>query len=226
MQTQLPLDFRLRDEATLERFVMGTNRELVSAIASLAAPNQPGFLYLTGGDGVGKTHLLQAISRQCRSSFYLPLREIAAPSADMFDGFAVADLICLDDIDHLAGQADLELALFSLINQMKEQAASFVVSAGSRPGDCGFGLKDLVSRLNACTQYHVHGLNDEHKRQYLTGDAKARGLTLSQEVIDWIFVHTPRDMQSLTGLMNRLDRESLAAQRRITIPFLKTVLKA
>ncbi len=224
MVTQLPLDFRLRDEAILDRFIAGSNQELLAEIQSIQDNNQKS-LFVVGAVATGKTHLLQASSRLLPTSIYLPLKEIDKYSPDMFEGFAEAQLICLDDIDCLAGNAEMELALFSFINQLKEQGASFIFSASQKADQCGFGLKDLVSRLNACIPYTIHELDDESKRLHLFQDAEARGLVFTREVVDWILVHKPRDMRSLAELMNLLDRESLAAQRRITIPFLRATIK-
>lgn len=225
MITQLPLNLSLRDESTFERFIPGLNQELLSVLQSPADTGYTRSIFLTGANAVGKTHLLQAASRLASFSLYLPLKNIDAYSIGIFNDFAVADLVCLDDINCLASDTEMELALFNLINQMREQGTSFIFSSPQRPDQCGFCLKDLVSRLNACTQYPLYELDDVSKREYLANDANLRGLVFGDGVLDWILAHTPRDMHSLSALMALLDHESLAAQRRITVPFLKEIIK-
>jgi DnaA family protein len=98
-------------------------------------------------------------------------------------------------------------------------------SAAAAPGQLGIGLPDLVSRLSACAQAALKPLADADRREALRQRAQARGLVLDDAVLDWLFARTQRDLGSLTALLERLDRESLAAQRRITVPFLRKLLE-
>jgi DnaA family protein len=88
----------------------------------------------------------------------------------------------------------------------------------------GIALPDLVSRLSACTQVVLKPLDDTARRDAVRQRAQLRGLALDDAVLDWLFAHTQRDLGSLTALIERLDRESLAAKRRITLPFLRQLL--
>ena len=135
-----------------------------------------------------------------------------------------SDLLALDDIDAVAGDAPAEHALFDLYNRCKVEKATMLFSAAAAPGQIGIGLPDLVSRLSACAQGVLKPLSDADRREALRQRAHARGLTLDDAVLDWLFARTQRDLGSLTALLDRLDRESLAAQRRITVPFLRQLL--
>ena len=219
---QLPLNFRLRDEATLERFVVGENQELLALLQDKNNLSRP--IYLYGSAGVGKTHLLQGLVRQYAHGLYLPFAVVSPLQPVIMEGMMSFELICLDDIDVLAGQDEMELALFGLINQLHEQNKPFVLSATQRPDQGQYGLKDLVSRLNACAHYQLHEPDDEQKCRFLKQDAKRRGMILSDGVIDWLITRLPRDMASLVDLMNQLDVLTLAEKRQITIPFLRSVL--
>uniref|UniRef100_UPI003F772D0C HdaA/DnaA family protein n=1 Tax=Klebsiella pneumoniae TaxID=573 RepID=UPI003F772D0C len=64
------------------------------------------------------------------------------------------------------------------------------------------------------------------RREVLTSQAVARGILLDDSVLDWLFARYARDLGTLLDLLDRLDQASLAAQRRITIPFLRDVLRA
>jgi len=224
MSIQLPLDITLRDEATLDRFVVGQNTELFNLINKLLE-GQDQTILITGASDSGKTHLLQAICRHSDDAIYLPLAMIEGLSPDIFEGLSQRPLVCLDDIQAIAGNAEMELALFTLINDLKEQERSFVFSSNDKLERIGFKLKDLVSRLSACTPYYLEMPDDEHKTVFLQQEARRRGVQINHEAINWILTHTPRDMTNLISLMHRLDEESLSRQRKITIPFIKQVLK-
>ena len=88
------------------------------------------------------------------------------------------------------------------------------------------GLPDLVSRLEMCTRYPLHPLDDAGRRAMLRRLSERLGLRLDDEVLDWWFARQPRDPASLVALLQRLDRATLAAQRRVTIPFLRELLRS
>lgn len=224
MGVQLPLDITLRDEATLDRFVVGQNTELINLINQLGK-DQEQMILITGMSGSGKTHLLQAISRHSKDAIYLPLAMITTISPNIFENLAQRPLVCLDDIQAISGNPEMELALFTLINELKENGQSFIFTTASKFDQAGFKLKDLISRLSACTHYYLEMPDDVHKADFLQEEAYRRGVQINSEAINWILTHTPRDMGSLIGLMRRLDEESLSSQRKITIPFIKQVLE-
>jgi len=224
VSVQLPLDITLRDEATLDRFVTGHNQELFDLLQRFSPSQAQSMILITGVGGSGKTHLLQAVCRETAHAVYLPLAMLARLSGDIFEGLADRPLICVDDLQVLSGNAEMQLALFTLINDLKENGQSFIFSADRKIDQAVFGLKDLVSRLNACARYHLELPEDTHKLAFLRLDAHRRGLQIGNDVINWILTHTPRDMTNLVSLMSRLDQESLRSQRRVTIPFIKQVL--
>ena len=219
----MPLDIALRDEATLERFVTGDNAELIELLTRFD-PERQQMVVITGVEGSGKTHLLQAVARSQDGSIYLPLADLPAVTEDAFEGLSSRSLICLDDIQVLAGDPPTELALFGLINEIRDLGHSYLFSLACPLEQAGFRLQDLVSRLAASVRYSMELPNDLHKKHFLHDDAARRGLELNDEVIGWILTHMPRDMPSLTAFMALLDRESLRSQRKITIPFVRQVL--
>ena len=223
MGEQLPLDIALRDEATLDRFVAGDNAELLKLLNSLD-PVQGQMVLIAGPTGSGKTHLLQAVARRHPDSIYLPLLDLPVLTAEVFEGLASRPLICLDDIHALAGDPGQELALFGLINEVRDLGHSLLFSTAHPLEQAAFDLRDLVSRLAACVRYSLEFPDDQHRKNFIQDDAARRGLELSEEVISWILTHMPRDMPSLTALMALLDRESLRSQRKVTIPFARQVL--
>lgn len=86
-------------------------------------------------------------------------------------------------------------------------------------------LPDLRSRLGACQQALLKPLDDAERRDVLRKQAAERGIELDDTVLDWLFNRYARDLGALLDLLDRLDQASLAAQRRITVPFLRGFLR-
>ncbi|PLY14309.1 MAG: DnaA regulatory inactivator Hda [Sedimenticola sp.] len=229
MNPQLALGITLRDDASLATFTPGDNAQLLAALQGCARAQGEPFLYLWGSDGCGKTHLLQAAcqcaSQAGRSALYLPLNEAHALGPDILNDLESLDLVCIDDIDAIAGDQAWEEALFHLYNRLRANQTGLITTAGCSPLTLPLKLADLRSRLGWGVCYQINPLSDEQKRQLLINEAQRRGLMLNDDTAAYILRHTQRDVGSLKALIERLDHASLAAQRRqLTIPFVKTCL--
>ena len=99
-----------------------------------------------------------------------------------------------------------------------------VVTADRSPLDIEFALPDLASRLRAAAWYRVAPLGDEDKVRLLVDAGQDRGLELPADVVHFLLLRVSRDQRELLRILDQLDRSSLAAQRRITIPFVKESL--
>ncbi len=143
---QLPLAIGLPDSATFDNFEPGPNRALVHALSAGSEP----YLYLWGRAGSGKTHLLQAACRAAGDgrAAYLPAGELGGLSPQVLEGMEGFPLLCLDDVDALAGRADWERALFDLFNRAREAGSRLLAAGSAAPGALGIALPDLVSRLS------------------------------------------------------------------------------
>jgi DnaA family protein len=185
-------------------------------------------VFVSGAASSGKTHLLLATCAAAdaggRAAQYLPLRRMREHAAGALRQVGGNDLLALDDVDALAGDAGAEHALFDLYNRARAEGHTLLFAAAAPPAQCGFALPDLDSRLAACTQAYLKPLGDRERREALRRRAEARGLALDEAVLDWLFARAQRDLASLTALLDRIDRAALAAQRRITVPFLRKLL--
>lgn len=224
MYPQLPLPFTLQEDFNFDSFVASENQLIVE---SLKNPNEP-YIFLWGSLGTGKTHLLQsACQHQTQlggTASYLPSKELIGISPQLLDGLANLDLICIDDIESLYGKADWEEALFNLFNQVKQAGGRLVVSSAVSPQHAEITLNDLKSRLNSGLPLNISALGDESILQVLQSRAQKLGLELNRETANYLITHYPRDLHTLWNLLNQLDQASLAAQRKLTIPFLKAAL--
>ncbi|MCU7810802.1 MAG: DnaA regulatory inactivator Hda, partial [Candidatus Thiodiazotropha sp. (ex Notomyrtea botanica)] len=99
-----------------------------------------------------------------------------------------------------------------------------VVAADHPPASLPVALPDLASRLTWGPCYHLFPLDDDERLELLLASAERRGMTMSVETASFLLQRTPRDIHFLTLLMDRLDSASMAAQRRLTIPFVREIL--
>lgn len=224
---QLPLGLHLGDHARLRNFFAGPNAELLASLRALPEGRGERLLYLSGAPGTGKSHLLQAVCATARerggTAWYLPLDPGLAPA--LLEGLEQQDLVCLDDVQRVAGHAPWEEALFHLYNRVRERGGALVVAGQGRPEELGLGLPDLVSRLRWGLLYRLQELNDAERLAALQLRAAHRGLDLPDDTGDYLLRRCPRDLPALFELLDRLDAASLAAQRRLTIPFVRSVLQ-
>ena len=225
---QLPLGLALQDGARFDSYFPGLNREAVQHLQQAASGTGENLVYVAGARGLGKTHLLQAAchcASQCdRSSTYLPLQNLLEFAPTLLEDLEQLDLICLDDVAAIAGHAVWERGLIDLFNRVRSAGGTLLVVGERRPDQSGFGLPDLVSRLGWGVTYTLKPLADEDVIASLACRAKGRGLELPEETAQFMLRRFPRDLPTLFALFDTLDTASLVEQRRLTIPFVKTVL--
>ena len=225
---QLALAVQLRDGATFDNFLATGNTLLLNELQQLGGSGER-FIYLYGAAGSGRSHLLQACchraDQQGRRAVYLPLAELAAyPPEQVVAGADQFDLVCLDDIEAVLGDRNWEQALFGLFNTLLQQDAALLVAAGVAPRQLGCALADLQSRLSWGAAYQLRSQGVDHGKALLQYRARQRGMLLSDEVANYIYHRCRRDPHSLMQALDLLDRRSLQARRRLTIPFVREVL--
>jgi DnaA family protein len=223
---QIALDLRLRDASSFENFHTGANAEAVAAALRIARGDEPGAgLFLFGPNGSGKTHLLEAACRACaergRRVAFVPLKEFRALDPACLDALESVALVCLDDIDAIAGEAAWERALFALYERMPAPRRGLMVTAQVPPGQLSLQLADLRTRLATLLCYELAALTDAEKILALQSRARNRGLDLDEDAARYLITRFPRDAHFLFGALDRLDEAALAAKRRITIPFIR-----
>lgn len=227
MTEQLPLALRYPPDQRFETFV-GADA-VVAQLRALAVGGQ-GNAYLAGAAGTGKTHLALAVCAAVdaggRRSAYLPLASAAGRLRDALDALHGNDLIALDGLDAVAGDRDDEVALFAFHNRAHDAGKTVLYAARATPDALDLVLPDLRSRLAQCARSALPALDDDGRREVLRRRARRRGLAVDDAALDWLLRRAGRDLAGLTAMLDRLDRASLAAQRRITVPFLRQVLEA
>lgn len=228
MSQQIPLPFGLDPEYTFARFLPGPNMEALRLLESVAQGSGPMPVLVHGPLGSGKTHLLQACCMAAGShgqlAMTLPMSMLREQGPVAIEGLEHFDCLCLDDIDSVIGHGPWEDALFLLFNVLKDRNAQLVLGARTPPGDWPFVLQDLRSRLASGPIIALKPLSEEESIQALIGHARALGLELSETVAHYLIRRVERDLGSLLRQLDRLDRASMAAARRLTIPFIRSVI--
>ena len=226
---QLPLALRYPPDQRLESFIGAPDGALAQLRAAAVGAAQD-WLYLSGPAGTGKTHLALALCAAAeqagRGPAYQPLLAAAGRLRDALEALEGRDVIALDGLDAIAGQRDDEVALFDFHNRARAAGVTLLYTASAAPDALGLVLPDLRSRLSQCGRIVLTPLDDEGRAAVLRTRAVRRGLALDEAAIDWLLTRTGRDLGGLVQLLDRLDRESLAAKRRVTVPFLRKVLDA
>ncbi len=224
---QLTLPVQLPQAATFDNFFPEHNQVLLAQLKTiLTVPSQ--IILLWGDNGCGLSHLCQACchaaSEQDLTTAYIPLKNHAEFSPDVLEDLAVLQVVCVDDVDAIAGSAEWELALFNLYIAAKQSGCCLVMTSHTAPAAMAISLADLKSRLGGSLVYRVQPLSDEAKHQVLRQRAAQHGMQLPAEVAEYLLHHYSRDMHALTQLLTTLDTASLSAQRRLTIPFVKQII--
>ncbi len=225
---QQVLDFGPSPVHGLEQFLPGGNAVALGLVARQAEGRGEAQLYLWGGRGCGKTHLLQGACQRAGGlglpAAYIDLRE--APHAGVLEGLERLALVALDDVQVAMGQGVWEAALFDLINRLREQEVPLLLAADRPPSALRLGLPDLSSRLGWGPILRLVELDDAGKLELLRRRAAERGLVLPREVGHYLLEHLPRDVHSLLEALERLDRASLERQRRLSLALAREVLGA
>ncbi len=236
---QLPLALRYPIEQRFDCFLPA---DAVEPALLLAAIRDGQRVYIDGPSGSGKSHLLLACAAAAdaagQSVAYLPLATLGAHAAVALQAQAVADVICIDELDVVCGDPrvdhttdngggnrELERALFGLHNRQGDAGGALIYAARAAPSELAITLPDLRSRLAHCLRLSLYSLSEPQRRELLVARAQRRGLALEDAALDYLFRRVGRDLTTLTTLLDQLDRESLAAKRRLSVPFLREVLE-
>ncbi|MDD5462926.1 MAG: DnaA regulatory inactivator Hda [Methylococcales bacterium] len=225
---QFPLHFEFRANQTFDDFFPGINQEIIKHLQTSITGNGEQQVFIWGPSGLGKSHLLQASCHQAQSqkhsSFYFAFSPLELPDPAMLIGLDKYDVVCFDDVEYIAGNTAWETAFFNFFNQHRDQGHTLILSASCQPDKIAIQLPDLRTRLNWGLTLKIKPLADSEKITALIFKADQMGFEISPKAGRFLLTHYERDLSSLWVLLKKLDRASLAAKRKLTIPFLKKIL--
>jgi DnaA family protein len=226
---QLLLDLGHEAVPDLAAYLPGANAEALAWLSAWPAhegPSSP--LYLWGPAGVGKTHLMRAmVERALRLGFGVVW--LNAQTCQTWDGPQPESptLALIDDCERL--DADAQYLAFKLFIESAAAASAngpplFIFAAGQLP-TVDLGVRDdLRTRLGWGLSFALQPLGDAGLRQALRHEADRRGMALSDDVLSHLLTRHQRDLGSLMGMLERLDRYALSTHRVVTVPLIKDML--
>jgi DnaA family protein len=227
---QLSLEVKLDDQATFDNFYAprGTPQHLATFV--LQDDGQK-YTYLVGAEGSGLSHLLQAACQKTAlghnaGAVYMPLTEMQDyPPEQVLDNLESASLLCLDDLQSVVHKQQWQEPLFNLFNRCMDAGTKLVIAAHAMPDDLDLDLDDLLSRLKSGVLLQMLAYKDADQRRLLQHRANRRGLYLSDDVALFLLNRLPRNSHQLMDALEKLDAVSMQEQRRLTTPFVKSVLE-
>lgn len=218
---QLALDLASPPAPTLDNFIVGGNAEVVAALRALAqGAGRERFIYLWGGSGSGRTHLLQAVLQALRDAGRTVRSHMAGDAPGDVDG---SDVVGVDDVQSLSAPAQIKL--FNIFNKLNESTGLLLTTGDVPPARLPLRA-DLLTRLASGLVYEVRVLREEDRLNALLEHAAVRGFGLPRPVADYLLVHAPRDLHTLFALVDGLDRLSLERKRAITLPLARELLQS
>ena len=221
---QIPLDVSLSEYMTFETFYLGPNKSVVDSLRD--EKNQ--LIWLAGLEGFGKTHLLHAFlnshEHENKKVLYLPMSESQDFTPDILDNLAQYDLVAIDDIENIIGDMTWEEQLLKFYEDSYSTRNKILITANDTPKGLNFLLPDLSSRFNLALIERLRPMNEDQMIKAILLHSKARGFDLPEDSAKYLINRVPRDVSVLVDMIKLLDYESLSMQRKLTIPFIKTVL--
>ncbi|HEX5795545.1 MAG TPA: chromosomal replication initiator protein DnaA [Geminicoccaceae bacterium] len=236
-----PLDPR----CTFESFVVGPPNELAFAAAKriaefTAPPFNPLFVY--GGVGLGKTHLMHAVAWQIRRQN--PGRKVVYLSAEKFmyqfikalrfkdtmsfkELFRSADVLMVDDVQFIGGKGSTQEEFFHTFNTLIDRGRQIVVSADRSPSEL-MGLEERIrSRLGWGLVVDIHPTTYELRREILRRKAAllAHEVEVPDQVLDFLAMRITANVRELEGALNRVVAQATLVGRAITLAIAQDVLQ-
>jgi chromosomal replication initiator protein len=229
---------------TFDTFIVGKPNEFAYACARRVAekPASPGFnpLFLYGGVGLGKTHLMHSVAWAIREAH--SQRTIAYMSAEKFmyrfiaalraqstmefkESLRSVDVLMIDDLQFLIGKDNTQEEFFHTFNALVDAGKQIVVSADKSPSDLN-GLEDrLRTRLGCGMVADLHATTYELRLSILEAKALSALPALDKRVLEFLAHKLTTNVRDLEGALNRLIAHANLFGRQVTIETAQEVLK-
>lgn len=231
---------------TFDTFVVGENNNIAHA-ASLAVAESPGEIYnplfIYGGVGLGKTHLMQSIG-----NFILqnnPSLKVKYVTSEVFtneliesiriekntsnknfrEKYRNVDVLLIDDIQFIIGKESTQDEFFHTFNTLKEAKKQIIISSDRPPKNFETLQERLRSRFEWGLLVDISPPNYETRMAILHKKAEMEGYNIDNEVLDYISTNVKSNIRELEGSLTKLVAYSNLTHKEITLPFAEDALK-
>jgi DnaA family protein len=225
-QIALPLSFDR--QFSFDNYFSQQGELIIANLKALITAKGESMIGLWGKSDSGKTHLINAcahFSRQRGTSFQLyDGSELAQCDADSFENLATCQVLAVDNLDVLCGIQKWEEKFYQIINSSKNEGSKLIFTLSENPSYLDCRLADFQSRLSWGLLLQLQLTGDTDIGDVIKLRAGLLGIELSKEVIAYLLVHYSRQLSTQIEILRVLDRASLSAQKKITIPLIKQTL--
>ncbi|MFT5663286.1 MAG: DnaA family protein [Gammaproteobacteria bacterium] len=225
-QIALPLSFD--KQFSFENYYSEQGKFITKSLMSLINQDGESLIGVWGGADSGKSHLINACAYYARlqsKRFQLyDGHHLIGCDPEQFNDFSNSEALLIDNLDAVCGHRQWEQKFYQIINACKrgEMTLLFTLSVNPQFLDCA--LLDFQSRLAWGLLLQLPSLTDAAIGKVLKYRAGLLGIELSKEVITYLLTHYSRSLSEQMEILQKLDEGSLAAQKRVTIPFIKQTL--
>ena len=209
MITQLTLPLEAHGIFTRENFHIGVNQELFT---NLFGPDN---LWLYGDSAVGKTHAAHILVAELEHAILVSDAEYE------LNGLEAFGIVVLDRIEQWIGNESKEKSVFGLYEQLMREQHRLILISRSNVEALSFVLPDLKSRVSMFSRYRMLPLPSTKQLIFLQDLVARTGARLSVEVARFVLRHLTRSQAELVRVMTRLNQESIARNRHISVPLIK-----
>ena len=227
MSEQFPVQFEFQSTETFDAFYEGVNDDIVTHLQNICTSHETQ-IFLWGEEGSGKSHLLKAACHKAnilkKTAFYFSLDSENLPPHTMLQGLENLDLVCFDNIEQIAGNADWEKAFFYFFDKHRENNKLLILSASCPPKYLAMQLSDLKTRMGWGLTLKLKSLSDEQRLSALIYKADILGFEIPVNVGKFLLIRYASGLPSIWRLLNKVERATLVAQRKLTIPFVKQIM--
>ncbi|HEY7536021.1 MAG TPA: chromosomal replication initiator protein DnaA [Thermodesulfobacteriota bacterium] len=235
----------LNPNYTFERFIVGASNQFAHA-ASIAVARKPGEaynpLFIYGGVGLGKTHLINAIGNHILNNSH-QLARVCSISAESFTNQVInsiktnkmeefrnryrfgCDVLLIDDIQFIAGKESTQEEFFHTFNTLYESKKQIVLSSDKSPKDMSFLEERLRSRFEWGLITDIQPPETETKVAILKKKAEAEGIVLPNDVAIFLATNITSNIRELEGSLINISAYAKLLNTEINIDLAKEVLK-
>lgn len=220
---QIPINFSFCNAKTLDNYISGENKHLIKALKEFAKNNHGQLIYLFGEKSTGKSHLCKAVFDIIEDTKILVNQHNFETLSDI--DLQNINYLILDDFEIILEKGNNEDTLFYYVNEFIISKKSLLISSINSTEQITFTKKDLKSRLTSNLIFNIKEISDERKVEVLKNITEDIGWTIEEKVCQYIMYHYRRDLFFLCNVLKSLDENSLALKKRVTIPFVKSIIE-
>lgn len=228
MIEQYPLHFEFRANQTFDDFFAGANAPIINDLKRCILSQGEQQIFLWAKTGQGKSHLLQACCHYAqqneKQSFYLDLARYRFHKPAIFLGLDDYEIACIDNVDAVIGLEKWERALSAFMQRHYERGHRLILSATDLPNHMMIKTADIKANLSWGLMVQLKTLVNTNSVDALIFRADAMGLEISPQVARFLTIQHQAELDNLWAMLEKLDRASLSAKRKLTLPFLKQLL--